>query len=255
MTNTTDIVTGAFREGNLTPIGVAPTAAELVEGLAALNRFVGSVYGLLLGEHLSDWEVPYNQRTGPGVEAYPPYLPGGRRPLVVLNNQYPQQNCRVVWDGSEQTVYFPEKPNDGARMAFARASGAAAAGVGNLTLDGNGRRIEGADTYVSDGVTVTSRAWLYRADLADWLALTSIGITDEFPFPQDLDDLWITATAVRLAPRYGKQVSPATVATLQRMTTLLKTRYTQHEPVESGGSELRQGFQSFYDGTGGDNFL
>ena len=238
-----DAITAAFREGNIIPVGATPNALEQAEGLSILNRFINSVYGLVLGEYLSDWQVPDIQRTG-SIAAYPPYLPGALRPLIVPNNQFPAKNCRIVWDGSPQTVYFPETPIDGARMAFVQASGAGRTGAaGNLTLDGNGRTIEGANTYVSAGVT--SRAWIYRSDLADWRALTTMLLTDTIPFPMELDDLWIVATAIRLAPRYGKQTMPETALTQKRMMATLKTRYTQDAPIDGGGTELTGGDQSF----------
>lgn len=244
MTVVSDIVAAAYREGNITPVGQQPSAAELIEGLDVLNRFVKSVYGLVLGENLVDWAVPYTQRTGT-VDALPPYLPGGDRPLIIPANQYPAQNSRVVWDGSAQTVYFPQKPQDGARMAFVKASGAAnQAGPGNLTLDGNGRTIEGANTYVSTG-SVASRAWLYRADLADWKPLVTLLASDVMPFPEELDDVWIVSTAIRLAPRFGKQTSPETLLTQKRMMATLKTRYTQEMPVDGGGTELTATDQSY----------
>lgn len=243
MTLVSDIITAAYREGNIIPVGATPSGAEQIEALGVLNRFIASVYGLVLGEYLTDWQVPDVQRTG-GIAAYPPYLPGALRPLIVPNNAFPAKNSRIVWDGSVQTVYFPESPQDGARMAFVKASGAGSTATpGNLTFDGNGRTIEGANTYVSSGVT--SRGWIYRADLADWRALIALLYTDTIPFPPELDDLWIVDTAIRLAPRFGKQVAPETVLTHKRMMATLKTRYTQDVPIDGGGTELTGGDQSF----------
>jgi hypothetical protein len=242
MTLASDIVTAAFREGNIIPVGRAPSGGEQVEGLQLLNRFMLSVYGLVLGEYLSDWQVPYVQRVG-DVAAYPPYLPGGQRPLIVPNNQYPGQNSRIVWDGTEQTVYFPETPGDGARMAFVKASGAGASGPpGVLTLNGNGRTIEGSNIYVASSA---ARAWIYRADLAGWLAMVPLLLTDTVPFPEELDDVWIVSTFIRLAPRYGKAVSAETAMTQKRLMATLKTRYTQTEVIDGGGTELTGGTQSY----------
>lgn len=245
MTTVADIVTLAYREGNIIPVGTTPSAAEQVEGIGSFNRYLNSVYGFILGENLSDWQVPYNQRTGEGVDALPPFLPSGGTPLIVLNNQYPAANRRIVWDGSGQTVYFPQRPDDGARMSFVKSSGVGAANVGVLTLDGNGRTIEGAATYTSNGVSVKSRAWLYRADTADWHALVSLAAGDEVPFPPEFDDLWITATAIRLAPRFGKTVSAETLSTNKRMAVTLKSHYTQYVVQDSGGDEIMSSYQSY----------
>ncbi len=165
MTTATDLITYGFREGNLIAVGTTPTANQQTEALAVLNRYIKGLFGQVLGENLFDWPVPTVQRTG-NVAANAPLHPGSRGERYTPNPNYPPKNARIVWNGSSQTVYFPEAPDDGSRMMMVKASGAAASGSGSLVLNGNGRTIEGANTYTTDG-TVTQRRWLYRADLAD----------------------------------------------------------------------------------------
>lgn len=244
MTTAADIITAGFRENNLIPVGKQPTEAERIEGLQVLNRHLDAMFGYVVGESLADWPVPPVQRTGT-VAANPPLFPGSNAPIVQLNPSYPPQNVRIVWDGSERTVYFPEKPNDGARMALVRASGATAANSGTLTLDGNGRTIEGANTYTGGE---SGRRWFYRADLADWVALVPLGLNDQIPFPPEYDDYWICCLAVRLSPRYGKTIQTGTIDTLKRMKAQIQARYAQEAPGTAGGLTLYPSHQSYDQG-------
>lgn len=236
MTAAQDLIQEGFREGNLIPVGTTPTTAEQTEALGVLNRYLDGLYGFVIGENLFDWAVPQDQRTGTVAANYPQY-PGSRGSRYPFNFAYPPSNVRLIWDGSARTVYFPDSPDDGARIEMVKASGAAATGSGVLTLDGNGRTIEGANTYTTDG-SVTRRRWLYRADLADWVALQTLQLTDECPFPPAFDDYWTTGLAIRLAARYGKRPAAETVGTYRRMWATIRAQYQQHTPGVFGGSQL-----------------
>jgi hypothetical protein len=242
MTLASDLIKDGYREMNVIPVGQPPSAAQQVEGLAVLNRFLQSVFGFLMGETLQDWHVPFSQRTG-SVAADPPFYPGAQIPLVRQNNAYPAPNRRIVWDGSTQTIYMPDKPADGARMQLVKASGANAT-AGTLTLDGNGNTIGSAPT----STTGVPRSWFFRADLADWTALTVLELTDPIPFPMELDDLWPCAIAVRLSSRYGNTLPTGTIDTFKRMLSTLRTRYQLVGQESSGGTELTTSDQS-YNGT------
>src|SRR5690606_6984410 len=117
-----------------------------------------------------DWQVPMRQRTG-AVSRDFPLLPGATLPLTPVYPLYPPPNSRIIWDGSERHVYFPEWPQDGALMAVVMGSGASGDSPGTLTLDGNGRRIGGLDTVTYAPESFTPTQWLYRADLGNWLAV------------------------------------------------------------------------------------
>jgi len=227
---------------NVIPVGMTPSVAQAAEGLKVLNRFLQSVFGFLMGEPLSDWHVPFDQRSGTVAADYP-FLPGAQKPLTVANNAYPPPNRRIVWDGSTRTVYFPDKPSDGARMQLVKASGANAT-AGTLTLDGNGNFIEDAATTSPTGDDTLS--WLYRADLANWMALATLSGTDEMIFPEELDDLWPCAVAIRLSPRYGKALLAGTTETYKRMLDTLRTRYQQAGQEGSRGDELVPAAESYY---------
>ena len=260
MTLASAIITAGFREGNILPVGGSPTTSEQTEALGLLNGFISGVFGNEMGEPLSDWMVPQPQRTGALEANYPqlPYPQGTDAMLLptplttsALSSvyRYPPKNSRIVFGGVTQTIYFPEQPDDGSRMAVVQGSGAGdSATVGAvLTLDGNGRTIETVNTktFTFTSPATAGKAWLYRADTADWVAVATLGLSDALPFPSELDDVWITALAIRLAPRYGKTVAAETTAAFTAAMRHLKARYRQAGTTIFGAQDIPNSFQSY----------
>jgi len=259
MTLASKIIQMAFREGNLIPIGSDPTAAEQSEALDRLNAFILGVYGSELGENLVDWVAPYPQRTAPVAANYPqaPYpmsmdasvtsLP--LSPSASNIYPYPPKNSRIIFGGVSLTVFFPEQPEDGSRMSVVQGSGAGDGGTGGstLTLDGNGRTIGGSAT-VALVDPLEPMQWLYRADLADWILVETLGAADQLPFPPEFDDLWVAMLAIRLAPRYGKTVSPDTKMTAGSMMVKLQNRYRQTQVTIYGSQDIPSSLQSYLTG-------
>lgn len=246
MTTASTIVAAAYRELNVIPVGTSPTTSELTEGLAVLNGVLAATFGFLIGAPLREWPIPCLQRTGDVTREWP-MLPGANATLLPKFTNYPPCGSRIVWDGSPQTVYLPDSPQDGARISVVQGSGADGAALGTLTVDGNGRHVEDADTYTFDATTGTlvARDWFYRADLANWIRITPLALTDELPFPADLDDYSVCGTAIRVSGRFGKTVPPATAQRSQEMTRVLRTRYFQSGAQDGGGRLLRQTYQSY----------
>lgn len=255
MSTCQDIVTAALREGNLLAAGTTPQTVELTEGLSRLNALIRSFFGNEIGEHLSDWPVPQTLRTAPVAANYP-QLPLPTESLVDVLPvpsvsdvgadvfPFPPENSRlVVGITAPTTVWLAEAPNDGARMAFV----AAPAMVDTLTVDGNGRLIESASEITLQKSDV-SRAWFYRADLAGWVKLTDLALTDLSPLPEDLEDLLVCALNVRLAPRYGQDPRAGTVSQLKYMMKLAKTRYKQRGVTLFGGQNIPESLQSYQTG-------
>src|SRR5581483_4403697 len=190
MTLATAIIASAFREGNLIPVGQSPSTTQQTEALDRLNALVRGILGYKMGENLRDWLVPQPQRTAP-VNANFPQFPGYDQLYGVGTSfsnavyPYPNNNHRIVYGGTTQTVYFPQKPNPGSQMAVVQATGAGDGGnTGDvLTLDGNGYFIQNPAvgafgrtltfTFNSGaGSTPFAPArWFYRDDLAQWLAV------------------------------------------------------------------------------------
>jgi hypothetical protein len=246
MTVASVIISRAFRENNLIPIGRAPSLQQTTEALQILNSGLRALPGSVFSEMLADWPVPANQRVG-DVAANAPLMPGSQSPGFRINNAFPSKNYRIVWDGSERTVYFPELPDDGARMGLIQSAGNGQQAPGLLTLSGNGRTIEGAATFLS--TTATKRNWLYRSDLGDWVAIfEDLAATDPLPFPEEFDDYFITGLAIRMTASYGKTIQATTTETNKRVGNLMRARYTQHTPEGRGGENLVPGYESFWTG-------
>jgi len=243
MTTAGTIITAAFREGNIVPVGTSPSAAEQAEGLDALNRLVLSAFGFTIGNQLREWQIPQQQRTGTVSRTYP-MLPGSDVSLVPTYPLYPPPNSRIVWDGSAQAIFLQEEPADGAVMGLVKGSGAGGAIPGVLTIDGNGRTIAGANTVASSALNLPVR-WFYRADYADWRTVAPVLATDDMLFPPELDDLWICSLAIRLAPRFGKTIAASTSARFAEMTAVFRSRYQQTAPTPSGGDDMRPLQESF----------
>ena len=262
MTTATSIIQSAYREGNLIAAGKSPSTNEQNEALERLNRYVQGVYGNEMGENLTDWIAPSPQRTAVVAANFPqaPYPTdlafGFGNPLAGDPNSniwpYPPTNSRIVFGGVTNTIYFPESPMDGSRMAVVQGSGAGDSGVDGavLTLNGNGRTIQGAatQTFTWHTVPTTAKSWLYRADLADWTLVVDMGLTDQLPFPSELDDLWITALAIRLAGRYGKTTAPETAALFKKMLSQLQARYRQAGTTVYGSEQMPRSLQTYIAG-------
>lgn len=243
MTTAQDVITAAFREGNIIPVGGTASPNENTEALDLLNRIITSAFGSFSGGPLTDWNLPAIQTTGGSLPTNPPLLPGSRRVTrYTLDPSHPPSDVRVVWDGSEQTLYMPPQPHDGARVAIVLTLDTQAPSYGNLTVYGNGRVVAGPMQITTDDV---STVWFYRADLAQWVKLQAVALTDSIPFPPTFDDLWVTGLSIRLAPRYGKQTTPETTSVFQRTLKLFRTTYQQSHPVISGADDLIPGYQSF----------
>lgn len=243
MTTPRQLITSTYREANFIAIGTVPTPDALTEGLDRLNALIESYFGFGMGEKLVDWEVPQPQRTAPEPTTYPQYpFP---RDLPQDRYVYPPTNTRLLWGATTLTVYLPDLPLDGARMGLAVTSGATSIDPAPLlTIDGNGRLINGAPTLTFDK-TAAPQQWFYRADLAQWVAVGTLGLDDTIPFPTDLDDLWIGLLAQRIAPRYNKPLSAETISMIKRMMTTAKTRYAQAQVTTYKANDTPRGVQTF----------
>ena len=239
-TQVSEIVVQAFREGNFIAVGETTTAEELVEAVPRLRNYISSLLGIEIGEQLRDWFAPTSFPLGTPLQH--PLTPTGTGATSTAPWRYPSSNSRlVVTITSADTIFFPSMPNDGARMTYVDKGST----VGMVTLDGNGRFIEGVPsiTDAADPNQLHGRKWFYRADLADWIRVDQpLQAVDEVPLPEEFDDLLVTGLAIRLAPRFGVQIDKMIVARNADMLERLKKRYKQSERMPSS-SEMRQIFQ------------
>lgn len=220
MTVISSIITDAFREGNILPLGKAPTANQSTEALRLLNGLFSSIYGNEAGEGLTDWPLGNFGRESPGYD------------LAYTDDQidHPTINRRLIAvNEAARTVYLTLRPQDGARMGIADPFGRLASVP--VTLDANGRTIEGAATLLLD-TNGLNREWFYRADLGDWVRLTQKADTDEMPFPADFDNFFITLLAMRLNPRYGRTMDDQSALIYKSERKKFVARYLQSMPLE-----------------------
>ena len=241
----------AYREAAIKGIGTIPTADEYAEGLDRLNGFLFSLFGGEISEVLSDWQVPNVQRSttnpaNPIALSYPQNLstfdqPGGPGGDVNDPGQITiPANTRVVWRGSTATtVYLPEYPGDGARVALVDTGSTA-----TLAIDANGRKIEGGPTKVIPS-PATASEWFYRADLGEWVPIAELALADPLPLPAGFDRLIICGTAIALTALDQIDPTSGTMTTYNRLLKLCKQRYTQRANTTYGGQNLPQADQSF----------
>lgn len=249
MTIASAILIQGYRENNLVPVGKSPTDDEMAEGLVLLNNYIAGIFGYEMGENLGDWMIPVPQRTAPVAGNWPQGPQLLDQPAVAAY-PYPPANQRLVWGLKTLTVYFPESPRDGARMALVDGSGTGDGGAAGqtLTINGNGRLIEAAAALTFTSPLASPRAWMYRGDLANWIVVQALALADEMPFPAEFDDFFICALSKRLAPRYNKVSSVETLKTAQDTLKRLKARYRQSAVTTYGSGQIPGTDQSYQPG-------
>ena len=223
MTLVSSIIADAYRETNMLPLGKEPNDNQAAEALRLYNALVRSVFGNDAGEALEDWALGSFGLADPACW-----------PWTVEDRQYPPLNARIIATAAAaQTIYFSARPQDGARYGVVDPFGRLASVP--LTLDGNGRTIEGAASIAAatDGLNAE---WFYRADLGDWRRLTSLLVTDENPFPDEFDAMFVIFLAMRLSPRYGRTLDEQSIAILKAGKRDFTARYLQSRPLSTDDS-------------------
>lgn len=227
MTTVASIINSALRETNIIPLGISPTTAQETEAFNLLSTIVAGVLGNEAGENLNP--LPLGQNNIESPSGYPWWsneLPG---------NVFIQTNTRLMCNlTAAGQVNFHPKPHDGARMGVVDASGNFS--TNNLTINGNGRLIEGSATKVFNTASL-KKQWLYREDLGDWVVVEPLEDDGDMPWPTEFDDMFIIMLAMRLNPRYGRDMHPASMSTLQKTMSKFSARYSQSTtqvPSEDG---------------------
>lgn len=205
MTVASSIITDAYRECNLIPMGVAPSANQTAEAIGRLNNIIKSTVGYEAGDGLDDLNI------------------GGTRDQSSLVSTHVPDNARLLLNlTSAQTIRLDPQPFEGQRLSVVDVGSNLA--TYNLTIDGNGRNIEGAATLVLSTDDIAYQ-WMYRADTGNWVRISTLVAADELPFPEEFDDFFIIRLAMRLSPRYGQALPAETVSELKRQRSYLRGRY------------------------------
>ncbi|TXH81018.1 MAG: hypothetical protein E6Q77_09085 [Rhizobium sp.] len=240
MTLVSDLITYAYREVNLRAIGQTPTTAQIDEGLRFFNELMKFLVGGVAGEYFEDWMLG---TFGRDPNSFPEncYYPED----VIAR---PPINARMIATQEiAKTIWLPLKPSDGSRMAISDPHSRLAAYP--ITLNGNGRVIEGADTLLldTDGL---DRTWFYRAELANWVRVTGLELTDEAPFPEDFDAMLYIMLAMRLVPPSGRKFNEMSMAVYTEQRRQFIARYAQRAPLHIN-PDLRynaiQAYSGFWD--------
>lgn len=245
----------AYREAAIKRIGDVPNADEYTEGLDRLNGFLASLFGAEIGRLLTDVQVPLVQRTAsqPNADYHQPAplnfsnldQPIGAMETLTTGQRVIPPNSRVLWRSpTAETVFFPQAPEDGARVAVVDTGASAP-----LTLNGNGRRINGTDTVVFAPGAPTA-TYFYRADLANWVPLVELTLTDNLPLPSEFDWLIICGTAISLTALDEIKPTTGTMFMYERLLRRCKERYLQRQSVAPGGQYLINSDQAFEYGLG-----
>jgi hypothetical protein len=227
MTTVASIIQSALRETNLLPLGTSPSTAQTTEAFGLLSTIVAGVLGNEGGEQLHPFPLGQNDINSPsGYPWWSNELPG---------NIFLQVNTRIMCNlTGPGNVNLHPKPHDGARMGIVDVSHNFS--TNPLTIYGNGRNIEGEPdmTYITDGEV---REWLYREDLGNWVVVTPLDPLGNMPWPPEFDDMFIIMLAMRLNPRYGQIMHPASMEALKAAMRKFSARYAQDNiqmPSEDG---------------------
>lgn len=219
MTVLNTIIADAYRESGILALNDTPDADEMAEGLRRLQVLVKSFLGSELGENLNEMNYGGGFSTTHGQYA----------DTQEVRQWYVPKNTRVFLNVSAaDTIYLDPNPRDGSRVAVIDQGGNLASN--NVTLNANGRKIETTNTVVLSTSSVV-REWFYRSDLGGWQRVTDLVAVDESPFPLEFDDFLVTMLAMRINPRFGAEMSPSSVAMLDRSRAQFRARYRQKTEV------------------------
>lgn len=213
MSLASDIIRRAYRETNLIPVGQTPSANLVAEALESLNGLILSTAGNEAGNAVADIII------------------GGDFDESDLISEYVPPNTRLVLRTEDPIeVGLCPRPQEGARFAIVDTSGDLS--VNPITINANGRLIEGSDSIDVD-VNFVNSQWMFRADTSNWVLISSLIDADDMPFPPEFDDYFITMLAMRLDPRYSQTITPETMQALSRSRSQLRARYSQRKQAES----------------------
>lgn len=211
-----DLIKRGYRRSNLIPLVGAPNAAQTVEGLEHFNGVMLSAVGSVAGAELRDLNV------------------GGSFDMSQYATDWVPDCARLVLnlDGA-RTLKLDPCPYEGQRVAIVDPKGNLSGSP--LTLDGNGRKIEGVAALVLN-VDGLDRQWIYRADKGEWVRISALAEGDTFPFPVEFEDYFVTMLAVRLNPQYGQAMPESVSFALRDAEGRFSARYRRPRPVQETGS-------------------
>ncbi len=231
MSTLRQIITDGFRESGLIAVGDTPEADQFDEGLRKLEIIINS----LIGNQFSDKLESLSYGNSGLTNIYAKGLDRSDE----IDTTFAPSGVRLVFNNDEaKTIYLNPNPQDGAR--FAVIDNASNFATYNVTLSGNGRKIETAAT-VTLSTDSLQREWIYRSDLGSWQRITDLEADSESPFPTDFDDYLAILLAMRMNPRYGEQTAQESVLFMKKYEQQFRARYRQTFEQEVDEALLRMG--------------
>lgn len=221
MTLVSTILVDGYREANMVALGRPLNTNQVTEALRLLNQIFSAIYGFDAGEALGDWPLGDFGRENPQYSAE--YYTEQQIDRPTINKRL------VAVNEDPKTVYLTPYPQDGSRMAIIDPYGRLS--TVPVTLNANGRSIEGVEEILLN-TNGLSRQWFYRADTGNWTAISDVTETDQMPFPAEYDMMFGIMLALRLSPRYGRQMPAESATVLQQKRREFVARYLQSQPLE-----------------------
>lgn len=215
MSTLSSIVNRAFRESQILDINRQPSTEQANEALTLLTGIISrrirpAVQTLWLGNTSS-----IKEQQGVTLKNFTRF---------VDDKAIPQDSYVNLVVERSYSVLLPPSPGDGARLTFID--------VGNnlasfpLTLVGNGNLVAGNPT-AELGTNGQVYSIMFRRDIAQWIVVTPLVGTSQMPFPEEFDDLFSIELAIRINPRYGKEISGVTAEIYQDIRSRFMSRYMQ----------------------------
>ena len=223
MTTVYQIITDAYRQSNLIPVGIPLTSLQEDEGLRYLQRIVDSVFGNEAGDRLVAFPIGRKNISHPAGYPWWNTIPDA--------SWFIPEDTRLMLNLDQSIeLYLHPAPNDGARFAVNDVAGSC--GTFPVTIHGNGRLIDGAESLVISTANFEA-TYFYRDDLGSWVKCADLGLFDSFPFPSEFDDFFIHTLAFRLNPAYQRNFDPQSMVVWKRSQNQLRARYTRDEQTRS----------------------
>lgn len=214
-----DIINAAYRESGITAVGASPTAAEQAEALTILINLISSVYQEEVGEFLVSYNVGSNGVT---------YGPSDDYVVDTIIPENARLKCNL---SAPTTLYLPARPHDGSLLQIQDIAGNFA--TYNLTLNPNGRKINGGVASVVLNTNGYNTSWIFTEN-SGWNSIGTLSAaSDTFPFDALYTDLFSILLAMRLNPRYGADTPPTALDTVRRMKRRFSAQYKHTQEVAS----------------------
>jgi len=220
MTTVAQIITDAYQLPNIVAMSAIPTAGEQAKGLRYLNRIFNSTLGNELGGSLSSYNLG---QTG--------LISSEHTSLFTLQHPYllPANSKIDARLDTSLTVYLNPNPMDGERVAVQDVGETFASNV--LTISANGKKIENTSSVVLT-TSGTNSAWFYRADLSNWVKITNLELSDEFPLPPEFEEYFITMLSLRLSASEDVGMTSSIQYIMKEVAKRMRARYKQTAAVD-----------------------